>query len=258
MGHRAGRGCSRAAGSRTWSSKSPAFVALEGRASWAPVVAAVGLRGDCAAADGDSAIQRAALSAGCDERSASSGGHVLLIERRRELAISGPPVPIDFGAQGSALSVGSDTVLSLGPGGGRGGLCLGALGPVPPPGGGSGPACLGGGRGELDQGVHVPVPPPGGGLGSGGGWKLVRCPRCAGPSGACPPVAGRVAIKSGATGVGHWVLPGLSELHPAAWVTLCGWHFGISPHARCCACETSCKRCVLAAPCQDGVQGMAV
>ena len=105
---------------------------------------------------------------------------------------------------------------------------------------------LGGGRGELDLGVHVPAPLPGGGLGSGGGCKLVRCPRCAGPSGACPLLAGRVAIKSGATGVGHWVQPGHSEVHPSAWVTLCGWHFGVAPHAPCCACEASCKKCAQA------------
>ena len=84
-------------------------------------------------------------------------------------------------------------------------------------------------------------------MGPGGGCKLVRCPRCAGPPGACPLLAGRVAIKSGATGVGHWVQPGHSEVHPSAWVTLCGWHFGVAPHAPCCACEASCKKCAQAA-----------
>ena len=94
--------------------------ALEGRASWAPVVAAESLHD------------------GCGERSSSSGDHVL----------------------------GPDTARSLGLGGGLGGLLLGALCLVPPPGGGSGSVGLGGGRGELDLGVHVPAPLPGGGLGS--------------------------------------------------------------------------------------------
>ena len=96
--------------------------ALEGRASWAPVVAAESLHD------------------GCGERSSSSGDHAL----------------------------GPDTARSLGLGGGLGGLLLGTLCLVPPPGGSSGSVGLGGGRGELDLGVHVPAPLPGGGLGSGG------------------------------------------------------------------------------------------
>ena len=192
--------------------------ALEGRASWAPIVAAAGWSGEGVAGGG----------------------------------------PTDRGALDSAPSVGAGSVWPAGPWGGRGRRGLGALASGPPPGGGSGSAGLRGGRGGLNLGVACPVPPPGGGLGPGGGWEPVGCPRCAGSAGACPSVADRIAIKSGATGVGHWVLPGRGELHPLAWATLCGWHFGTSPHARCCGCEISCKRCLQAASGQMGGRGGAV
>ena len=229
--------------------------ALEGRASWAPVVAAEGLGGEGLAVGGGVAVRHTALEAGSAGRTTRLGGRLPPGERRRTLAPPRPPVPTDPGALGSAIFVGSGSAWPACPGGGRGRPGLAALASGPPPGGSPGSACPGGGRGGLGLEVLDPEPPPGGGLGPGGGWEPVGCPRCAGPAGACPSVAGRVAIKSGATGVGHWVQPGRDELHPLAWVTLCGWHFGAAPHARCCACETSCKRCLQAASCQVGGAG---
>ena len=205
--------------------------ALEGRASWAPVVAAVGFGDEGVAIAGGVVERRTRRSASCVV--SRHVGHLPPSKRRWALAPPRSLAPTVPGARGAASVVVPGSAEPACPGGGRSGLEVIVLDSGPPPGWGPGP-----------------VGARWGGLGPVG-----PCPQCAGPAGAGSVELVLVGIRSGATGVGHLVRPGCCGGHPCTWVTLCGWRFGTAPHERCCACRTTCKRCLLAASSQLGVAG---
>ena len=194
--------------------------ALEGRASWAPVVAAVGL-GDEGLAIAGGVVERRTRRVACCVVSRHVG-HLPPSKRRWTLAPPRSLEPTVPGARGAASVVVPGSAEPTCPGGGRSGQELIVLDSGSPPGWGPGP-----------------VGARWGGLGPVG-----PCPQCAGPAGAGSVEPVLVGIRSGATGVGHLVRPGCCEGHPSTWVTLCGWRFGTAPHERSCACGTTCKRCL--------------
>ena len=177
--------------------------ALEGRASWAPVVAAVGLGGEGLAVGGGVAVRHTALEAGSAGRTTRLGGRLPPGERRRTLAPPRPPVPTDPGALGSAILW--DRALrgprALGAaGGGRGWL------PWPPgrrPGGARGPRAPGAVGADWDWKSSIPSRRPGGALGPGGGGSRWAAPVARAPRGPAR----------------RWLVGSRSNLAPRAWVT---------------------------------------